>query len=344
MTASRRSLLFGGRFAAGRYRLGASRSVAPPNEPAESRHVINLTSLAPDQYAWDTDVVYGLGNVTARDFGAFVAGLFASAEGRNEAAVRAEIAAVIPRASAVFGQMFRLDSIRTTQMADRSTLANYSATLHPEGLDKQFPNFATYVRKYIATTRIHFTITDHANAPFMIAALDDSRLTLTVRTLDGDLVPLAGPARAIPDSLYLNGALTLKIKRWTVGFRDYHADFVLTRNDRERAMSLVSRNEPQWDLPLITERLLRTPLKRPFQGSGAMFRIGVRGDSAGSESVLHRRLHLEVQESTVLRFIGKLGTVAVSDFTGKAEREQYAWLSDLFSALVEDAKALKSPP
>ena len=44
----------------------------------------------------------------------------------------------------------------------------------------------------------------------------------------------------------------------------------------------------------------------------------------------------------MLRFIGKLGTVAVSDFTGKAEREQYAWLSDLFSALVEDAKALKA--
>jgi hypothetical protein len=91
-------------------------------------------------------------------------------------------------------------------------------------------------------------------------------------------------------------------------------------------------------LPLITEHLLRAPLRRPFQGNGAMFRLGVRDDSAGGQTLLERRLHLDVQESLILRFIGRLGAVAVSEYAGKAEREENAWLAEVFSALVADVR------
>ena len=111
----------------------------------------------------------------------------------------------------------------------------------------------------------------------------------------------------------------------------------------ERAWSIVTRAEPHWILPLVTERLLKTPLKRPFQGSGALFRIGVRDDSAGGQSVLHRRMHLEVEESMILRFIGRLGAIAVGDYSGEAERQQYAFLEEVFTALVADARALHTP-
>jgi hypothetical protein len=54
-------------------------------------------------------------------------------------------------------------------------------------------------------------------------------------------------------------------------------------------------------------------------------------------------LHLEVQESAILRFIGRLGAIAVSDYSGDAEREQYIWLKEVFDGLLADIRALPSP-
>ncbi|TMG79935.1 MAG: hypothetical protein E6H78_19410 [Betaproteobacteria bacterium] len=62
----------------------------------------------------------------------------------------------------------------------------------------------------------------------------------------------------------------------------------------------------------------------------------MRDDSTGGQSILHRRLHLEVQESLILRFIGRLGAIAVSEFAGNVEREQNAFLAELFGALEAD--------
>jgi hypothetical protein len=130
----------------------------------------------------------------------------------------------------------------------------------------------------------------------------------------------------------------MKVRRFTVGFRDYHGEFAVTRTAHERSWSIVTRREPEWVLPLVTERLLRTPLRRPFQGSGAAFRIGVQDDSTGGQTLLHRRMHLEVEESLILRFLGRLGSIAVSDFSGRVEREQNDWLREVFSALAADLR------
>lgn len=341
-TSSRRTLLIGGRFAGGRYRLEAVRHVPPPTQPAESRHVINLTRLADDQYAWDTDVAYAIGSVTAPDVGTFVGALFASAEGRGEHEQRADYRSTAPLTSAALGQLFTVDSIRTIHYPDRSTLSTFAVSLTPSGIESRYPNFARYMRRYAQTARMHWTLTDRSGATYLDFSATDGRLLLRLRTVAGRMVSIAGPARPMPDSLTLNGDLTMRVRRFTLGFRDYHAEFTIIRTDRERAWSLVSRREPEWELPLITERLLRTPLRRPFQGSGALFRIGVREDTASGQGILHRRMHLEVQESLILRFIGKLGAIAVSDYAGRAEREQYAWLREVFSALVADVRNLSS--
>jgi hypothetical protein len=339
-TTIRHTLFINGRFAAGRYRLEAARSAPPVTQPAESRHVINLTRLASDEYAWDTDVAYGIGNVTASEIGSFVAGLFAGAEGRSEREVRADYRAAVPLTSVALGQLFTVDSIRTTHLVDRSTIATFAVSMRPADVERRFPNFARYLRSYAQTARMRWTLTDRSGGTYMDASAAEGRIVLRVRTLAGNLVPLAGVARAMPDSLTLNGEFTMKVRRFTMGFHDYHAELAIIRNDHERAWSIITRREPQWVLPLITERLLRTPLRRPFQGNGSLFRIGVRDDSTGGQSILHRRMHLEVQESTILRFIGRLGSIAVSDYAGRAEREQNAWLREVFNALVSDVHAL----
>ena len=340
---ARRTLLIRGRFADGRYRLESSRTVAAPAAPAESRHVINLTRLGDDEFAWDTDVPYAIGTISARQFGAFVEALLASADGRTEPVVRGDYRAAAPRLSSVLGQVFTLDSIRTTQLADRSTSATYSVTMNPAGVEVRYPNFAAYLRRYMMTARIKWTLTDLTETSYLEGSILDGRLLLKVRTLDGRVVALTGAPRAIPDTLALNGELSMKVGRFTVGFHDYHAEFAIIRSEHERAISIASRNEPEWRLPLITEHLLRTPLQRPFQGRGALFRIGVR-DSAGAQTILQRRLHLEVRESAILRFIGRLGTTALSEYRAKAEREQLAWLREAFSALAEDVRAFRGNP
>jgi hypothetical protein len=339
-TSSRHTLLVGGRLVGGRYRFEATGSVPAPAAPAESRHTIELTRLADGQYAWDTDVAYAIGSVTAADAAAYVGALIAAAEGRSESELRAEFRSTAPRTSATLSQLFRVDSLRTTHVADRSTLVTYAVTMTPDGVEARYPSFARYMRRYAQTARMRWTLTDHTGANYFECSASNGHLLVRVRTLGGSLVPLAGPARPRPDSLTLNGEIvTMKVGRFTVGVREYHADFTIVREDHERAWNFLSRREPQWVLPLITEHLLRAPLRRPFQGSGAMFRLGVRDDSAGGQTLLQRRLHLEVQESLILRFIGRLGAIALSDYAGKAEREQNAWLAEVFSALVADVRS-----
>ena len=342
ITASRRTLFINGRLSDGRYRLEAAHSLLAVAQPGDSRHIINLTNLSSDTYAWDTDVSYAIGSVTAADLAAFVGSLLASTEGRGERDVRADYRAAIPLTATILGQLFAVDSITTTHLPDHSTLATFSVAMTPAGIDTRYPNFARYVRRYAETARMRWTLTDHTGeaTTYLDCSVSGGRLILRVRTLAGAMVPLMGVARPMPDSLSLNGELTMKVRRFTVGFHDYHAEFTVIRTAHERTWNIVSRREPKWVLPLVTERLLRTPLRRPFQGSGALFRLGVRDDSTGAQTILHRRMHLEVHESTILRFIGRLGSIAVSDFAGRAEREQNAWLREVFSALASDIRNL----
>jgi hypothetical protein len=107
---------------------------------------------------------------------------------------------------------------------------------------------------------------------------------------------------------------------------------------------MTAHREPQWDLPLISARLLRAPLRRPFAGEGSLFRIGVRAGVAGAPSVLLRHSRLPVQESAILNFLNSLSGTAMDDFGGPVEREEYAWLRELFTALREDARAAIPAP
>lgn len=339
-TTSRRQLLIHGRFENGRYLLDAMKEVEQPSRPAESRHLINLTKLSDDdEYSWDTDVPYAVGSVTAREIGAFFGAMLSAAEGRDEARVRADIASTLPSASPILGQLFTIDSIRTQHLPDRSTVASFAIRMHPQGVEQRYPHFARYMRSYAMTARMRFSLTDKDSVSYVDCVARDGRLTFTLRTLGGAIVPLGGPAKPMPDTLTLNGELTMKVRRFSVGFHDYHAEFAQIRTSHERAWHIVSRKEPQWTLPLITEHLIRTPLRRPFQGSGASFRIGFR-DSTGAQTILNRRLHLEVKESTILRFINRLAGATLGDWVGKAEQEQMKWLEEVFDAIVEDAKRL----
>jgi hypothetical protein len=337
MTDSARLLLARGHFAGGRYAMEAAQFVPPPTRLAEARHFIQLSRLSDDEYRWDTDVPFAVGSVTAREIGAMFTAIFSSAEGRSAVEIRGDYRRVVPRTTAIAAQLFRVDSIRPVHLPDRSTLALFAISVTPQGVEGRYPAWARYLRRYVHTARIHWTLIDSSGTVYWEMRLVGGQLTMRVRTAGGRLLALQGPPRLMPDSLTLTADIAVKVSRFTVGVRNYRGDFRIIATERERAWELTSRREPEWVLPLFTRTLLRTPLRRPFQGEGAQFRIGVR-DHPGTQSLLYRTLRLEVQESAILRFVARLGAIAMSDYSGDVEQEEMAWLRDLFTALVDDVR------
>jgi hypothetical protein len=340
MTGNVRLLEVFGTVADGRYTMTARSSVPAPARPGDGRHVTSLARLDDGVYRWETTVDYAIGSVRPSDVATIVSRLFAAGEGRTERELRAELAATAPRTAAALGSVFTLDSLNPTQLADGSTAVTVGIAISSAPLRHRLPAFAEFIRKYVEATSYHVVIADRAAVPFVDIAQRDRYLTIRVRTLNGKLVPLAGAARPIPDSLLVFADFRTKVKIFHVGFHDLVMDLVNeSRGDRQRSWVVTAHREPKWDLPLVTARLLRAPLRRPFLGEGALFRIGVRAGENGEPTVIMRNSHLTVQESGILNFLNSLGNTAMSDFEGTVEREENAWLRELFLSLRDDARA-----
>ena len=340
MTGNVRLLEIFGTVGDRRYTMSARPSVPAPARPGDGRHVVSLAKLSDGVYRWETTVDYAIGNVRPADVATVISRLFAASEGRTERELRAELAVAAPRTAAALGSVFTLDSLRPTPLADGSTAVTVGIAINSAPLRHRLPAFAEYLRKYIEPTSYRAVITDRAAVPFIDIAQRDRYLTIRVRTLNGKLVPLSGPARAIPDSLLIFADFRAKVKIFHVGFHDLVMDLVNeAHGDKQRSWIVTAHREPKWDLPLVTARLLRAPLRRPFLGEGALFQIGVRAGEEGAPTVIMRHALLTVQESGILNFLNSLGNTAMDDFEGAVEREENAWLRELFLALRDDARA-----
>jgi hypothetical protein len=340
MSGTTRRLETFGTFVDGHYLLASRPNPPAPAKPADGRHVVSLSHLNDSEYRWDATVDFALGAAHPSDIAAVIARLIAGGEGRTEHDVLADLSASAPRTAAVLGTVFSLDSLRPVSLADGSTATTVGITVHADNLKRRYPSLGEYVRRYVEPSRYRFLLTDRAGVPFLEAAQKDRNLVIRVRTQHGRLVPLVGAPRPLPDSLLLQVDLNVKVKIFHVGFHNLVMEFVNGgTDDRERVWTMTARREPQWDLPFITARLVRGPLRRPFAGEGSMFRIGVRsGEGAGSPTLLSRQMRLFVQESGILNFINSLGNTAMDEFGGQVEKEENAWLHELFIAMREDAR------
>jgi hypothetical protein len=66
--------------------------------------------------------------------------------------------------------------------------------------------------------------------------------------------------------------------------------------------------------------------------------VGLRDD--GANTVMFRNGSITVQEGTILRFLGRLGSRAYSDLSTRVEKEMQDFLSEVFGAMRADARAL----
>jgi hypothetical protein len=329
----------------GRYLLASHAGAPAPARPADGRHVTTLSRLGDGEYRWDTTVDFALGSIRPADVATIVTRMLAAGDGRTERDVRAELAAVSPRASAALATLFSLDSLRPSELADGTTLTTLASSIHSDVLRRRYPALADYVHKYLDPARYRLVLTDRGGTPYLDVSQKDRVIVLRVRTQHGRIVSLAGPARPLPDTLQLHVDFSVKIRIFRVGFHSLVMDFVNGgRGDEQRDWTVTARKEPQWDLPLISARLLRAPLRRPFAGEGSLFRLGVRAGEDGAPTVLLRHSRLPVQESAILNFLNSLGGTAMDDFGGAVQREENAWLRDLFLALRDDARGAIPAP
>ncbi|HEX6059366.1 MAG TPA: hypothetical protein VFZ11_10160, partial [Gemmatimonadaceae bacterium] len=275
---------------------------------------------------------------------------------RSETALRAAYRTRLPRATRAAGRVFRLDTLRVAPSGEGATGVSLAISVHPEGARDVYPHFAEYLEKYAARSSYEIALRDRGGAAWMVATAGEHVLGLRFRVRDGRIVPLVGALRERPDTMVLDIDVRTKISIFELGVRDLRAELVYVDGPRELGWRMRFQERPEWDLPLGTERLLRTPLERPFRDEGVLNYIYLRedagapvadGESEGegkAATIVGRDFRIAVEESAIVRFLNRISSSAMRDVTHDVERERDAFLAEMLEALRDDLLAQLPAP
>jgi hypothetical protein len=317
----------------------AARADTPlPTRLGEQRHLIAVTQRGEDDWFWHTVVEHHVGTMPPGRLNDVARAFFGSAE-RPGSAMRADYRDAFPRTVGAIGRLLSIDSIFATSQLDGSTLVAMQIRINAAGISQEFPAYAKYLRKYVEPARYRYRLSDRLGNDYFDANAVNRVLTVRFRTRNGALQPLAGQARPMPDTLILTMNAMAKLGIFSVGVSNLVGEFVHVDTPRERAWQLRFTREPKWHLPLIAERLLSSAIRRPFEGSGVYFKLGLR-TGPGGQTISERIVDVGVKESAIMRWLGNLGFTAMSDFAGSVEEEENRFLMELFRAMRGDMDAL----
>jgi len=324
------------------YRFDARTNTASPSQLGEQHHQIRLTQQGEADWLWHTTVQHHVGTMPPRALNGIVRGLLISAE-RPATVLRTDYRTTMPRTTAAFGRVVSLDSIATTAQSDGSTLVSLQFRVDANRIKETFPAYAKFLRKYVESSKWRYRLTDRSGAEWFDVQSANKLVTMRFRAHDGRLQPILGAARAMPDTLQITVDALAKFGLFTVGATNVRGEFIHIDTPQERAWQLRFTQEPEWHLPLISERLMRSPLKYLFAGQGVMFKLGFRTGPNG-QTLSERVLDIPVRESAIMRFLGNLGFTAMSDFAGAVEEEENRFLAETFRAMRADLAALPVMP
>ena len=325
----------------GHYRFTPRANAPYPDKLAAARHLTQLTKLTRDgEFEWRTAVDFALGSVTPAEWAAGFRGMLASAEGRSDADLRADLRSTLPRTSGALGRMLSLDTLHAQRLADGSTAVTLFTTVHPDWLKVQFPMYAKFVDKYVSPSAYHIVLRDARNARWLDVKADGRWLAIKVRVQNGGLVPLDGLMRPMPDTLLLTMDASTKFSIFTIGMHSMQGTVVFLRSPTERGGLMRFDKAPDWQLPLFAASMLRSPLRRPFEQGGVVGKVSFRV-GPGGQTWLSRDFRVAVQESAVTRFLGGFSGAAFAEFDGPAEREENRFNAELFQGLRDDLRSLR---
>ncbi len=341
-TPAVRILIADGAVDGARYRLRQVATTPTVERPGDGRHTVVLTRLAAGEYRWDTSVDYAMGRLGARNSAALLGAFLASADARDGGAgvgaLRADYRATFPRTTAALGTLFSVDTLQALPLRDGSAAVTLAVRMHTDGIRARLPQLAGYLDRYVYQGKWRATFKDGAGIPWITGRAGNGRMTLYFRTARGRFAPQSGAVRAMPDTLLLDLDFSMKVGPFTIGFDRLHGKMARRNSGTEASWEFIAQQEPEWRLPPLAERLIHSPLRRPFQGEGARFLIGFRDE--GSQTLVARHVTLAVQESAVLRFIGRLGATAFGDISEEVEQQEAQFLRGVFMAMRADIAAL----
>jgi hypothetical protein len=342
-TATTRLIEFRGHPEPNRFRFAGDADVSPPLHPGEGRYAIRLLNLGDDDYEWLGTGEFGIGRTTPLAFANILVAWIAAGERADTAAIRADLHTAFARSTAQWGKLFSLESIATSRDASGAWTQRHVMTLHAERAAPQYPALAKWMHQYVSPVRMHLRLHDSTRTWFDAIVRNDS-LIVTTRSRDGRVLPLEGGNDFLPDTVTLESDFSARLLMLRAGWRGMRTEFVTVRQPAARGWSLRFRKEPDWQLPPLAEQMLRTPLRRPFSGSGSSFRLVATSDSATAQTVLARRVLGLVHESAIYRFLSHLISGGVSEYVDGADRDFNAWLAASFGALRDDARAIIPAP
>jgi hypothetical protein len=337
-----RTVTVAGEIVGDRYLLSARPVVARPDAPGKSRHAMHLRRVTNSVHQWDSTDELAIGTARATEVFSVLGGALRGVE-RPASDIRADYRASFPLTTAMLARLFVLDTLRTVAEEDGSTSISIATRLEAERMRPYAPRYAAYIDEYLKPLRFEATLIDDAGASWATVRFRRNLLELRLRSRDGRLQPLAGGSATgtptQPDSMRLRISFFAKVLFFDVGTSNLIADVVPFRSADARGWSLRFRQEPKWHFPLAVGRLLRAPLRRPFADGGTRLEYLVR-DTTDGQTVLARNIHIVVQESAIVRWLGALGATAMGDLSLQAEQEKDRFVGEVFRAMAEDARLL----
>jgi hypothetical protein len=307
--------------------------VGQPRVPGDARHVMRLQVLGDNEFRWTSLDEVALGPITVADLDRALTAIFVAAEKSDADATRLAARIAFPRASASLARMFVIDSLRTARDSDGATSVVLGLGIRPARAERSFQALGSYARKYWVPLRWRLVVRDSLGARWGDFTKRDSSIVLRFRVKDGSLAPVGARPRRADDVMRLTVDASAKVGPFRVGMRGLEVRTSRTASPTEIGMTFRFLDEPEWQLPPLVARLLRSPLRRPFEGSGALMRYGVRTDTA---STVWRDIDVTVRESAILRFFGRLGGTALSDFRAGAEKEAERLWGETLRGMAKD--------
>ncbi len=205
--------------------------------------------------------------------------------------------------------------------------------LSPQGIRAPFPHYAAFLERYALPMRFRAVASDAAGELFWEMEAADGRFTLRARIHEGDLAPLEGPPRAMPETLHVRLDYSLKPGLFRVGLRHLETAVTLIREPHAKGFAARFRHPPEWQLPVLVEPLFRSSLRHPFTGEGALLAFAIRD---GPPTLFSFEYRLEVKESWILRWLGGSTGSMVGTFRSGAEEEADRFSGEALSALRTD--------
>jgi hypothetical protein len=236
----------------GRYHIGIRAEAPPPAVKGQYRGRVRLHRPAAGRFEWTATDELSIGQARPSDLANALDIIFRGAERSTEASARAALAKALPRASAQFGLLLRLEELTLQSDAHGATSVRLSVRLTPDGIRGFAPRYAAFLEKHAGPVRVSLVVADPEGATWWTLEAAERLWTIRLRIRDGSLVPLEGPAdRRLPERLHATADLSTRIGRFEVGAQRLAADVALTRTSGEKGLAATFLKEPDWRLPFL---------------------------------------------------------------------------------------------